>query len=396
MGERSTIQLTERHKGRLLVVDDDIFASILFEEYLVPAGYEVIRCRNGVEALEKAAKVQPDLVILDIVMPHINGYEVCRQLRKSSSRFLPIILVTAMRTESGRMKAIDAGADDILRKPVAKQELLARVENLLQIKRLQDLLIEKNQKLQEEKRSRQELTEMILHDLQNPLAGLKGSLEFLDKMTDQMTEGVLRFYRVIKASTLTLSMILQCLEDVDNMEANQIVLQIEPLDVGAILADVIETALAMEMQSPETDSRIHNHIEPGSLFVSADRNHLARVLLNLITNALRYAPNPDDRIDISAEIDTASQRATIHVSDTGMGISPQDLKRIFEKSFRAAKARSGYRLGRGLGLTFSKMAMEAMGGEIHAASEENKGATFSIVLPLAHAGRLSESLHQLA
>ena len=167
-------------KPLILVVDDEPANVMLLEAYLVPQGYDVVKALNGEQALEIAQSRRIDLVLLDVMMPGLDGFEVTRRLKNNeATRLTPIVLVTSLKDTSDRIKGLEAGCDDFMSKPFDKNELMARVKTSLKIKFLQDQIQDDYKKLQELEKMKDNLTHMIVHDLNNPLAVVSLKLELI-------------------------------------------------------------------------------------------------------------------------------------------------------------------------------------------------------------------------
>jgi diguanylate cyclase (GGDEF)-like protein len=146
----------------ILIVEDEPNSRFLLETYLSSVGYEIRSARSGEEALKKISEESPDAVILDVLLPRMDGYEVCRRLKKSeTTRFIPIVLATALRGDEERIKGIEAGADDFINKPFNRVELITRIKSLLRIKRLNDAL---EQKIEELEKAREKLRHLAVTD----------------------------------------------------------------------------------------------------------------------------------------------------------------------------------------------------------------------------------------
>ena len=177
------------HEPTILVVDDNPQNVELLEAYLIPEKYEVMTAFDGVEALERVEEKAPDIVLLDVMMPRMNGYEVCKTRKgDEKTRFIPIVMVTALKELDDKIQSIEAGADDFLTKPFNKLELLTRIKSLIRVKRLHDDLGQSYTELKELERTKDNLTQMIIHDLKNPLAGVKASLEIVGMEELQETQ----------------------------------------------------------------------------------------------------------------------------------------------------------------------------------------------------------------
>ncbi|MCI0658222.1 MAG: response regulator, partial [Acidobacteria bacterium] len=172
----------------ILVVDDDPRNIRLMESILKTSGYAVITAEDGEQALEAVARHRPDAVLLDVMMPGVSGFEVCKKLRSQyETRLLPIIMVTALNALEEKVQALETGADDFLSKPVNRMEMLAKLRSILRVKSLHDeveqtrLQLEaKNRELIQVEQLKEKLTQMVVHDLKNPLSGIVGNLQLLE------------------------------------------------------------------------------------------------------------------------------------------------------------------------------------------------------------------------
>jgi two-component system sensor histidine kinase/response regulator len=359
---------------RVLVVDDHPQNVELLEAYLIPEGYDVITAFDGLEALEKVAESPPDIVLLDVMMPRMDGYEVCRQMKDDeATRFIPIVMVTALKELEDKIKSIEAGADDFLTKPIVKIEMLTRIKSLIRVKRLHDDLEKSYSELKELERTKENLTQMIIHDLKNPLTGIKANLEIvgMDDLGD--TQECLD---AAQRSADLLYYMIQDLLDISKLEENKLNLIREDVVVEELCAT---TMGEVEAPAHAEDKEVKLDIASDVPAVSMDRTLIYRVISNLLLNAIKHTGRGGS-ITLRATVD--GQEVTIAVADNGHGIPSQYLETIFEK-FGQVETRQ--RTGTGLGLTFCKMAVEAHGGQISVESVEGEGSTFTFTLPISAA-----------
>jgi two-component system sensor histidine kinase/response regulator len=343
----------------------------LLEAYLIPEKYEVMTAFDGVEALERVAEKAPDIVLLDVMMPRMNGYEVCKTLKgDEKTRFIPIVMVTALKELDDKIQSIEAGADDFLTKPFNKLELLTRIKSLIRVKRLHDDLEKSYTELKELERTKENLTQMIIHDLKNPLTGVKANLEIVGMEELKETQECLDAAQ--RSCDLLFNMI-QDLLDISKMEEGQLNLNLETLNILEILNTV---AKEFEHPARAEDKEIVVAAPEDLPQVPGDRNLLYRTLSNLLINAIKHTTRRGT-ITVRGELENDSIR--VQVEDTGQGIPPEYLETIFEKF---GQVESRQRSGTGLGLTFCKMAIESHGGKIWVESEEGKGSNFIFTLPL--------------
>ena len=189
--------MTPGREPTILVVDDDERNVRLVESMLKPNGYRILHAYDGQEALRRVDSDSPDLMVLDVMMPDLSGFELCGMLRaRHATRLLPILMVTALHAMEDKVKGLELGADDFLTKPINRSELLAKVKALLRVKGLQDEIEErkleleaKNRELLTIQRFKESMSQMVVHDLKNPLAGIMGNIQLMQMQRGQMPPG---------------------------------------------------------------------------------------------------------------------------------------------------------------------------------------------------------------
>lgn len=357
-----------QHAGRVLVVDDEPVNRELIRDTLEYRGHAVEEAGSGVEALERIFANPPDLVLLDVAMPGLDGLEVCRKLKGDpATARIPVIMITAHVDRRDRLAGIDAGADDYLTKPVDLSDLVLRVRNSLFAKRLADDMEKSLRRLKELEQLRQNLTHMIIHDLRSPLSAVMMGLEMLKiTATGPARERDLKLVDASFTSALRMSEMVTSLLDVSRLEAGEMPLQKTVIELGPVVREVIASigplALARQIN-------LHGPLEDARALCDVDL--IRRVLTNLITNAVKFTPAHGQ---VQVALFTEGARVRVTVKDSGPGIAPEHHRRIFEK-FGQVEDRNA-RLGTGLGLTFCKLAIEAHGGQIGVASEPGRGSAF--------------------
>ena len=360
-------------KGSLLIVDDtpdniDVLVGCLSPEYRTRIA------TNGKIALSLCDKEAPDLILLDIMMPEMDGYEVCRRLKeKEETRNIPIIFITAKGEPQDETKGLALGAVDYIAKPITPAIVLARVATHLEVNR-QRLKIEKAYKqLQELEALRDNLVHMVVHDMRTPLSLMNGHLELLKMRSNLTSQGEAHLDAVTRACTGLIEMVSTVL-DVSRFDENEMPLEMEELDIVALANETIAP-----YQSLEFGASIVFEPSQDSLKIRCDRNIIQRVITNLIGNAVKFTP---DSGTVRLLLEKIGQSVKISISDNGPGISPEYHEKIFEKFGQVEMQNKKRKYSTGFGLTFCKLAVEAHGGTIGVESEIGEGSTFWFRLPI--------------
>jgi signal transduction histidine kinase len=367
----------------IMVVDDTPANPKLLDEMLREWGFHVRLFPRGRLALSSAAADPPDIILLDIFMPEMDGYETCRQFRADPLlESIPIIFISGLSEPMDKVKAFQAGGVDYVTKPFQLEEVRARIEMHLNIKRLQDsretqnrLLQESNTRLRELEDHRDSLMHMIIHDMRSPLMAISGNLEMLSMEGSPMSADDQESLRQASAAVNRLNGMINSLLDVGRMESGQITLRREPCDLRALAGEVITMLGGLLHQNAV---QIVSPAE--SVTALCDPALIHRVIANLIDNAVKFSP-PGQPIVLV--FDPSGSGLRVMVKDRGPGIPAAAFSRIFEKFGQVATARQGKRYSTGLGLTFCKLVVEAHGGRIGVDSVMEEGSTFWFTLPAA-------------
>ena len=359
--------------ARVLVVDDEESNLRLMSAMLASEGYEIISATDGPRALDITAKSKPDVVLLDVMMPGLSGFEVCKRLKADPNTApIPVLLVTSLHQRENRLNGMMAGANDFVTKPIDREDLLLRVKNAAYAKRLYDEMQSNYEKLKELERLRDNLTHMIVHDLRSPLTGVSGYLQLIPKET--MGPKYARY--LIKALTAVekLSEMINSLLDVGRLEEGKMPVNKQPCDIKALIHEAIETLGALK---DKCDFKLE--APGGPVIIDCDPGIVRRVIANLLGNALKFSP--EDEV-ITITIADAQEYKKISITDKGFGIAPEYHRKIFEKFGQVEMRNQKQMHSTGLGLTFCKLAVEAHGGKIGVISGPEKGSTFWFTLPV--------------
>ena len=373
---------------KIMIIDDEDRNIKLLKAILMTERYQVFGFNSGRQALDEFDEVRPDLILLDIMMPDLDGYEVCRQIKANAQRqMIPIVMVTALKDRESQAKAQDAGADDFLNKPVNATELRTRIRSLLRIKTYHDELAQRyaeiaaqNQRLQELERTKDGLTHMVIHDMRNPLTAILGNLQvaLLDQTRLSPKQQQLLKHSVLYCSNL--EGMIRSLLDINRLEEGKVPIQCGYTDIATIAQRTIDQ---LQGRASEKQITIDLTTPPSAMRVKVDQGLIQRVMANLLDNAIQHTPE-EGQVRVKIEYQEEGNTWRFSVADTGQGLAPEFHTKIFDKFKRAtlpkqARKRAGY----GLGLAFCKMAVEAHQGHIWVESPGvDCGATFHFEIPL--------------
>jgi two-component system, sensor histidine kinase and response regulator len=362
---------------RILAVDDMPDNLVLIETILEDEGYEIILASDGITALAEIEKSPPDLLLLDVMMPVIDGYEVTRRVRKNPKLpYIPILLITA-HDQSSLIVGLDAGADDFVRKPVDPEELSARVRSLLRLKHSID---EREQMVLQ----REDFIAHLTHDLRTPLVAADIMLGLFKKeafcpISQDMQQAVSALIR----SNQSLMQIVDTLLEVHSHESGAKKFTFINCNLWEIAQDVVqeltplaeEKGLSLQLKLLAEDN---TNSEKPEIKVVGDSLELRRMLTNLLGNAIKFTNLGYVEIRInSSDNYQGNSWVTLEVQDTGIGFSEEEKATLFQR-FRKGKHKKS---GSGLGLHLVHRIVQVHQGTIEASSQLEEGTLFSIRLP---------------
>jgi len=372
-------------RARILLVDDEPTNRVLVRAYL-ESTYDVFEAADGPSALALLDKISFDLVILDVMMPEMSGFEVCERIKQRND-YLPVILLTALDRQEERNAGLGAGADDFLSKPVDPQELTLRVGTFVRLRQQDqrirqqlDTLRERDatiQKKVEELRQldviKDDLVAMMVHDLRNPLAGIVG---FLDMVASDIDDERLRSDAdmALRASG-RLREILDDMLHVRMLESGTVQLHREMIQAGVLVEDAIKSVWGAARARGVQVSAV---VDEDQLYVDADAKLVRRAVENLLSNAVKYSPSG---ACVSTSVSPVGSDVRIEVADRGSGIPDAMKSQLFEKFGSIEAARGDERRGFGLGLYLVKMVASAHGGRASVRDRKSGGCAFGLFLP---------------
>lgn len=366
----------DKRTWTVLVVDDDEISRSLLANLLETSRFAVKTAHCGEEALRMAGAEDFDVVLLDLMMPGMDGIEVCKRLKASArTAHVPVILVTAMSDRDARIRGIYAGADEFITKPYDSEEVVLRARNAVRMKRLYDQVRASLARLEELERLRDNMTNMIVHDMRNPITVITMCLELLKRRVEgKLDEDAMDQLTMSMDSTTYLTNMVDSLLDICKMEAGTLKLKKTPAGIVALIEGAIQ-----HVGGPSNGAKLEYAKPKSEITVNCDADLVKRVVMNLVNNARKFTPCQGV---IKIGIEQVPGAVRVSVSDTGLGIPKEYHDRIFQKFGQVEMDGQAVRRSCGLGLTFCKLAVEAHGGKIGVESEVGKGSTFAFTLPL--------------
>ncbi|MDZ8186429.1 MAG: hybrid sensor histidine kinase/response regulator [Nostoc sp. ChiSLP02] len=348
----------------ILVIDDEPDNFDVFETLLDGENYQLYYAPGGQQALNRLHSFQPDLILLDVMMPDLDGMEVCQRIKADPKwQAVPVIMVTALTAKEDLARCLATGADDFISKPVNGVELRARVNSMLRIKQQYD-------SLQVLLNLREDMVNTIVHDLRNPLTSIVLAAEILRFPSLSPKQQQAKIEQILLASG-QLQSLIDSLLLMAKLESGKMVLNYSGVDLYRLCMSALKDFEAIATQKNIT--LISELPEPGGI-VEVDALIFRRVLDNLVSNAIKFSP-PNSQVTLRAEYLPAGG-IKLQVADTGRGV-PQELRKvIFEKYEVGTRMSEVSQIG--LGLAFCKMAIEAHCGTIIIEDNYANGSIFTV------------------
>ena len=366
----------------ILVVDDSLENRMLAEARLHAAGYRVLQADSGARALELFAEEPCDLVLLDVKMPGLDGFQTLDELRRlPRGGDVAVVFLTALDDVVTHERALRAGVDDYLTKPLRATELLIRVRSLLRVAQTMNslrtshaLVSTQRDELIRGRDLRRQLSTFVVHDLKSPLAIIMAASDLVQRTLPKDSAPKLQLVK--RAATNMLRMVHNLL-DIARSEDGRLSPRSAELDVRRLVEDTVQSMRGLQGEWHAAIG-IETHYDLSEPRLSLDAQLLPRVLENLLDNALRYSPTDGC---IRVELSRSGQTLSLVVHDQGPGITAEQRARMFD-TYAGLEDNNPGRVGHGLGLVFCRLALEAQGGRIWIESDGENGAAFHASLPL--------------
>ena len=364
---------------KILIVDDIKTNILLLQTMLKRADYGVITALNGEEAIAKAKSDAPDLILLDVMMPGMNGFETSKKLKEdAATKEIPIIFVTALSDPKNIVEGFEHSGNDYVSKPFNMAEIMTRIRHQLELVASRRIILRQNEALQRAIHDRDELYSVIAHDLRSPLGSMKMSLDMLVDCVEQEQVGE-DMYGLLVSTNKTADELFTLLDNLlkwtkTNLGRLNVVKQ--HFDFSEMIAGVVENMMALARMS-NIEMTLNDSVA-GKAEVYADIDMLKTIVRNLIMNAIKFSyENGTIVVDVSSD----GRTVVCEVKDTGTGLSPEKLEALRNAaSFTSEGVRKEQ--GSGLGLQLCRNFVEKNGGEMWIDSVQGKGSSFYFSIPL--------------
>jgi signal transduction histidine kinase len=365
----------------LLVVDDTEDNLDLLEFALKRKPIKMLRASSGRQCLKIAQEMNPDVILLDIQMPEMDGFETLMHLRANPvTTRIPVIFLTAQRKDASSIeRGLELGADEYLTKPIDTEELLVRTKMLVRLKRAETEL----------ERTKADFMAMLVHDLRSPLNGIKSVIDFFREIRDQGKQFTMEQLSLLDTAGDSARRMLELINDIldlSKFEAGNMTLEKQKIGVAIILDTVCrETELQFKQKNISLVKQYGEKLP--EVFVDAEK--IAQVAMNLLSNAMKFTKN-GGTVTVATSLESGDAGAVsdakpfvvVSVTDTGVGIPAEEIPLIFDRYKQVSSAKRTKQKGTGLGLSICKLIVQSHGGKMSVESEVGKHTAFHFTLPV--------------
>jgi len=384
-------------KATILLVDDNTTNLSVLLEYLTESDYKLLIAPNGEQALKQVEYARPDLILLDVMMPGIDGFDTCRRLKQNeTTKDIPVIFMTALIDTVDKVKGFAQGGVDYITKPLHAEEVLARVETHLTLRNLQKSLEEKNVRLQQEIAKREQVEEelrrlnqqleeanaskdkffsIIAHDLRSPFNWLIGLTRIIvENIETYSKDEIKNIVSRLHTSTEKVYALLMNLLTWSQLQRGH--MEYCPKEIS--IDKIVEYNIQLFASGAEQKQITFRSLVPEGMTAYADHNMVDTLMRNLLSNALKFT-DAGDVVEVSSHQD--KNLVEIAVSDTGTGMRQEEMDTLFRIDVKYTNVGTAGEKGTGLGLILCKELIEKNSGQIGVESEVGKGTKFTITLP---------------
>ena len=364
----------------ILIVDDNQTNIILLQAILKRAKYNTVSATNGADALLIMQEMHPDLVLLDIMMPEMDGYEVARRKDEIEDiQSIPFLFVTALSDTNSMVKGFKAGCSDFITKPFNTEEILIRIHHQIINVENRRIINSKNEELKSLIRNRDKLYAVVAHDLRSPLGTIKSVLDILDENLNSEIIGF-ELYDLLHATTESADELFGLLENLlfwTRTQMGKLIFQPKEIKITDAVTDAIKATSSM--------SNIHRidisySDNTGNATVLADKNMITTVIRNILVNAIKFS-DEDSSIEIETQI--VDNQLSCSITDHGCGMD-DEVKQALQQQISITTTGKHQEEGTGLGLTLCREFIRAHNGNLSFESEMNVGTTFTFTIPLSN------------
>lgn len=363
---------------KILIVDDVMSNVLLLKVLLTNEKFAIATASNGRQALEQVEKENPDLVLLDVMMPDMSGFEVAQHLKSNpNTADIPIIFLTALNSTADNVKGFQVGANDFISKPFNKEELIIRVTHQISLVAAKRLILSKTEELQRTIAGRDKLYSVIAHDLRSPMGSIKMVLNMLILNLPSEKIGA-EMYELLTMANQTTEDVFSLLDNLLKWTKSQIGklnVVYQDVDLVEVTDGVIEI---FSMVASLKKIRIRE-MKPEKMMVNADIDMLKTVVRNLLSNAIKFSK---ENSEVLVKMEEVDGMAVVSVQDYGCGISEEGQKKLLHTDTHFSTFGTNNEEGSGLGLLLCKDFVVKNGGKLWFTSKEGEGSIFSFSIPV--------------
>ena len=363
---------------KILIVDDVMSNVLLLKELLTNEKFAIATASNGRQALEQVEKENPDLVLLDVMMPDMSGFEVAQHLKSNpQTAEIPIIFLTALNSTADIVKGFQVGANDFISKPFNKEELIIRVTHQISLVAAKRLILSKTEELQRTIAGRDKLYSVIAHDLRSPMGSIKMVLNMLILNLPAEKIGI-EMYELLTMANQTTEDVFSLLDNLLKWTKSQIgKLNVVYQDVD--LVEVTDSVIEIFSMVASLKKIRIREMKPEKMMVNADIDMLKTVVRNLLSNAIKFSK---ENSEVLVKMEEVDGMAVVSVQDYGCGISEEGQKKLLHTDTHFSTFGTNNEEGSGLGLLLCKDFVVKNGGKLWFTSREGEGSIFSFSIPV--------------
>lgn len=363
---------------KILIVDDVVSNVLLLKVLLKNEKFKTVTASDGLEAIQQAEKELPDLILLDVMMPQMDGFETAMHLKNNpATAGIPIIFLTALNSTQDIVKGFQAGANDFITKPFNKEELLVRVNHQISLVAAKKLILERTEELRKTIVGRDKLYSVIAHDLRSPLASIKMVLNMmvLGLSEDVIGKEMYQMLQMVNHSTEDVFSLLDNLLKWTKSQIGKLNVVYQDFRIDEVVEGVLD--IFSLVSKSKNIQLVNDSID--TVTVHADVDMVKTILRNLLSNALKFSYE-GSQIIIGSQVET--DKIIVSVKDSGKGMSAEDKEKLLKTETHFSRYGTNNEEGSGLGLLLCQDFAIKNGGDLWFESEEGKGSTFFFSIPL--------------